>query len=230
MKKALGERHGYGHILGLLLSVELMAGGGPALGHTRDGDENGRQLRINVRVYNYAQISDQDLGRGEKEAARIFRKTGVEVLWWNCYPATTDIHFHANCTPPMGPLNLVLRIFPDFAVVQGHTDGKIMGVAVGNLASISFRLVREKAAAVRRAPSQLLGLVIAHELGHLLLGPDSHSKTGIMRSRWDREDFQGDPLVSFAFTPDQAQRIHTEVTKRVQEHAGVELATATASE
>ena len=33
----------------------------------------------------------------------------------------------------------------------------------------------------------ILGDVIAHEIGHLLLGTNSHSRTGIMCGRWDRE-------------------------------------------
>ena len=35
----------------------------------------------------------------------------------------------------------------------------------------------------------LLGYVIAHELGHLLLGP-GHAKQGVMRPSWERSDFK----------------------------------------
>ena len=33
----------------------------------------------------------------------------------------------------------------------------------------------------------LLGCVIAHEIGHLLLGLNSHSGSGIMQRRWERK-------------------------------------------
>jgi hypothetical protein len=34
----------------------------------------------------------------------------------------------------------------------------------------------------------LLGFVIAHELGHLLLGPHAHKGHGLMRPVWTRTD------------------------------------------
>ena len=37
-------------------------------------------------------------------------------------------------------------------------------------------------------PSAILGHAMAHELGHLLLGMNSHSPTGLMRAHWTSED------------------------------------------
>jgi hypothetical protein len=33
----------------------------------------------------------------------------------------------------------------------------------------------------------ILGSVIAHEIGHLLLGPNAHMESGIMQAQWTRE-------------------------------------------
>ena len=44
-----------------------------------------------------------------------------------------------------------------------------MGFALGNLASVSFRRVREEAAEFGVQPYDVLGPAIAHEIGHLLL-------------------------------------------------------------
>jgi hypothetical protein len=228
MMKTQGERYGYGVVLGLLLSVPLMAGGGSALGHPVGEDENGRTARINVRVYNYAQVPDRALEQGEKTAARVFRKAGIEVSWMNCNPAATDIELVANCTREMGPPYFAVRIVPRMAIVQGVTDGKTGGLAIGNLASVSFCRAAEEAAAGSIAPSELLGLVMAHELGHMLLGP-SHSESGIMQAHWTREDLQHGPHGGFEFTPRQAQLIRTEVGKRGQEQAAVDGVSTTAS-
>jgi hypothetical protein len=36
--------------------------------------------------------------------------------------------------------------------------------------------------------ASLLGDVAAHEIGHLLLGTNSHAENGIMRARWESEE------------------------------------------
>jgi len=36
----------------------------------------------------------------------------------------------------------------------------------------------------------LLGRAVAHEIGHLLMGTNQHSASGIMRARWSRCDLR----------------------------------------
>jgi hypothetical protein len=52
--------------------------------------------------------------------------------------------------------------------------------------------------------AEILGHVIAHEVGHLLLGTNSHSAVGVMRARWDREELEQASRGSLRFTPAQA--------------------------
>lgn len=51
----------------------------------------------------------------------------------------------------------------------------------------------------------ILGNVIAHELGHLLLGSNSHTPTGIMRARWDDKELRKAAMGDLLFTADQAE-------------------------
>jgi hypothetical protein len=53
----------------------------------------------------------------------------------------------------------------------------------------------------------ILGLVIAHELGHLLLGTNSHAAQGIMRANWKRQDLSLAGKGMLGFTEDQAQKM-----------------------
>jgi hypothetical protein len=50
----------------------------------------------------------------------------------------------------------------------------------------------------------VIGTVIAHELGHLLLGSQAHSSQGIMRPVWDARSLGGSGMGSFLFTHKQA--------------------------
>ena len=65
--------------------------------------------------------------------------------------------------------------------------------------------------------SRLLGLAIAHELGHVLLGSNSHSDLGLMRGRWNREDLEFMGLALPKFISNQAERIHADVQGRLKE-------------
>jgi hypothetical protein len=52
--------------------------------------------------------------------------------------------------------------------------------------------------------SQLLGHVMAHEMGHLLLPYGAHSVAGLMRPEWDRSQVQAANRGLLTFLPDQA--------------------------
>ena len=61
-----------------------------------------------------------------------------------------------------------------------------------------------------------LGNVMAHEIGHLLLGPKAHSPAGIMKAKWNQQELQPAALASLRFTPQQADVIQNEVFNRVR--------------
>src|SRR6185369_601492 len=62
----------------------------------------------------------------------------------------------------------------------------------------------------------LFGFVIAHELGHLLLGPHAHAGLGLMRPVWTRTDvLNGVAQGQFHFSAAEGERIR----RRLQCHA-----------
>ena len=62
----------------------------------------------------------------------------------------------------------------------------------------------------------ILGVVIAHEMGHLLLGPDCHSRYGIMRPNWHIEDLQDAFFGRQGFMPEQVRELHVNLLARTQ--------------
>jgi hypothetical protein len=65
----------------------------------------------------------------------------------------------------------------------------------------------------------VLGYVIAHELGHLVLGAESHFPSGIMSYPFDRREARLASQGLLRFTPSQASRIRemlqaTELVRR----------------
>jgi hypothetical protein len=211
-------------IFGFLLTFHS-----PTLAHDHGKKTGVVMSGINVSVYNYAQMPEQTLERTEKEVARILHEVGIEATWRNCNPALADTHPDGNCTQLATPTNLILRILPEIPVTPGVANDHTMGFAFGNFATVSFRWAQEEAAAVGAMPSEILTVAAAHELGHLLLGAESHAPRGIMRARFSREDFSRAPLGAFTFTPEQGEQMQAEVSRRVQEHGAQEVATAMAT-
>ena len=78
-----------------------------------------------------------------------------------------------------------------------------LGYAVFGTRTANILVDRVRATAISRRmpPAQLLGVVIAHELGHLLLPPSSDTSTGLMSSSMDLLRAR---LLAFRFTSEQA--------------------------
>ena len=61
---------------------------------------------------------------------------------------------------------------------------------------------------------QILGHGMAHEIGHVLLHHAAHSPAGLMRSQWDRTDFENMVGGNLHFTSKEAERVRAEVSRR----------------
>jgi hypothetical protein len=56
----------------------------------------------------------------------------------------------------------------------------------------------------------LLGHIAAHEIGHLLLGEDSHSPHGIMESCWGPKELDQMNKGALLFSDEEAERMRAE--------------------
>ncbi len=81
---------------------------------------------------------------------------------------------------------------------------------------VFFDLLRKAASEFQLNTSLVLGNIIAHELGHLLLGANAHSKWGLMRARWTREDLVAADRGELSFSNLERDRIHIAVIARYQ--------------
>ena len=154
---------------GFVLLATLLTFAPQALPEARSENHDELPPRINVRVHNYAQLSNEILTQAEVKAAEILGKAGIEITWTNCDPTRKDLGDAAECNQLQGPTNLGVGILPYFGVIPG-TDKETMGFALGNLASVSVRRVSEEAAEFGVQPYEVLGPAIAHELGHSCSG------------------------------------------------------------
>ena len=134
-------------------------------------------LTLALRVENYAGVSAEILGAAEEQAARIYHDIGVRTIW---------VHDGSTDPEPQTRHLGVLILSRDMAQRQigaGKLGDHVLGV--GNPDTGRAHIFADRIAAVaakkQRDVASVLGLVLAHEVGHMVLPPHSHSCTGIMR-------------------------------------------------
>ncbi len=181
--------------------------------------------RFQLLVFNFAGLSNEMLVRSMRETARIFRQGGVEMDWIHCPPYSSE--GPTQPTPcqfvrdvPQFQLRLLSAsadkiLIPDperhgFAL---FTDGGEPSSTVYVFADRATKFTENQKS--RRA--RVLGYLISHELGHLLLGLRGHSVAGIMHVPWRGEElkmvFQG----SMCFHPAETRRIRSRLRELADE-------------
>jgi hypothetical protein len=169
-------------------------------------DQNGPE--ITIFVYNTARVSLPDLSLAEQQASMIFRQTGIVTAWVNCSAASLK----GPCRPS-GPSQFILHI-----VAHGKTSSDaVFGVAflgtdgTGRYCDVFYDRIEKMHLGSGASPARLLGTVAAHEIGHLLLGSQSHSPVGVMSARWREEELRRVSMGSLRFTSEQASRMRARI-------------------
>lgn len=85
----------------------------------------------------------------------------------------------------------------------GTLDESGRGVMATVYAGATRRLAREAGMDTAR----LMGRVIAHEIGHLLLGTGRHTPRGLMRAGWNASDVRKNSDKEWRFSSRERERI-----------------------
>lgn len=155
-----------------------------------------------VRVDNVAGVLRDHLQFAEERASEIFRTIAVRIRWIDQDDATRE------------------GIRPTFTVIVAEADKTPAGpgpfadaLGEANPTTRRAHVFYDRLSAVSTGTSQtipgLLGDVIAHEVGHLLLPPPGHSLSGIMRPELATKSW-----AMRTFTAMQKQEIQTRLATR----------------
>jgi hypothetical protein len=174
---------------------------------------------IRIRVYDYARVSPAVLERAKASASEILEQAGIPLEWVECRIRPEDPLKDRACELPGTPLDLYLHILdPAMAKAAGGSGGRL-GFALlvegfDSTASVYFHRALELEKESRGSRAAILGAVMAHEIGHLLLDQSSHAANGIMRAQWDVQDLKRISEGRMWFTVEQASRIASQVAQR----------------
>ena len=170
-------------------------------------------LAIAIVLVDDVPVPEAALTRAKSEAARIYRSLGVTLIWSDTIVSSVR---------PQMSVKIVSTPFCAGLAIPGAlaikaADSRVLGVAPGHkerrdLAVWAFYERIEDAAKLLGLDSGLLlGHVIAHEMGHVLLPYDFHSEAGLMRAGWDKSQAANAVMGSADIQPgrvgaDSAQR------------------------
>ena len=172
------------------------------------------RVGITLRINNYAQFDRAVLTHSEDVATVIFGRAGVNVIWIDCSLYVAPIDKSPACRQPMSRAEFAVRIIDrswrQKSLAQFDGTGLALPCArdlVGCTVYVFYDPISQWAQDRDISASALLGHAIAHEVGHLLLGTDSHSRAGIMPGLWTHVDLRTMARTALEFTPEQSARI-----------------------
>ena len=179
-------------------------------------DKGSTNVRWVVSVFNDAEVDAVSLARGEGQAAKILRRAQVDLTFLECKHGGS-----ARCLQPDDG-HFSLRVVRRSQNLRSEAFGVAFldEVGHGTQADVFFDEVQRLSANTKVDVSELLGHVIAHELGHLILGSHAHSASGIMSPRWEASELNQLVKGNLLFNPEQGEVMQ----KRMRTMAAFEAA------
>ena len=158
--------------------------------------------QITVVVYNDAAIPERVIKSAKGTAGRIFRDAGVAIVWRD----------HSD--PATGATELFVRIVRRWLNLPGDDFGIafVGGDGRGVQADIFYSGIEQLTNDTSASAAQIMGHVMAHELGHLFLGMNSHSSLGIMQAHWTDQQLRLMSKGILKFDKRQAEAIGARLT------------------
>jgi len=180
---------------------------------------------IQVFVHGSTVVPAGVLIEARQEAARILREAGVETQWFDCSPSAASAQPEPACEVALLPSRVVVMIAARWkrhyyrvrggapALMEVLGEATCSGQSCNNDVTIYFQIVERRAQRSEARRVRLLGGAIAHEIGHVLLGPQ-HS-TGIMAADWAEKDVLRAPADKLLFSEADRGRLQQQVRARL---------------
>ncbi|HXH48487.1 MAG TPA: hypothetical protein VNM47_03865 [Terriglobia bacterium] len=196
----------YSRIVSVVLVAWLSTGPVGSIQAKSRKPEN--QIVIRVAVYNDATVEGAELHDAEHQAAALFAEAGVKIVWLDYSHKQRSV----RCQPENSGVDFLLRILLAFANTPLTSGTEAIGRSIIPLAtdgpapcgmsSVFYDRVMAFASPWATHSREILGDAIAHELGHLMLGPQ-HSQQGIMKAFWTFQDLDLARRGKLQFSPAQ---------------------------
>jgi len=176
---------------------------------------------LNILVFNYSSAPAVILIKATAETSQIFARSGIRLAWTYC-PLRPSAASQVACQSEPAPGEIRVR------VLGGHLNNTFRDSVFGFANAPTFATVYYDSAQLLVKTTTdsdstlpiVLGCLIAHEIGHLLLGESQHTAGGIMQARWDIHQIQQLMKGALQFTSEQAMRMQIDSRIRTRQVRG----------
>lgn len=159
--------------------------------------------QLSVFVYNDAHIPVRTLESAEVRVSDILGKAGLNIAYQNSLGLPASVRITENQPANMSPSIL--------GVTYLGADG------TGRYVDIFYPRIARLSAGSHTDLATLLGTVIAHELGHLLLGSNSHAAAGIMQLHWGPDELRKLQRGTLLFLPEEQSKMRARLLPKENE-------------
>jgi hypothetical protein len=173
---------------------------------------------VTLRIVDEARVDRRTLDIAHQEAAGILSRAGIRLMWLECSPGGGDWASRTPCQQESGSTEFWMRITTH---KPSRTAGDVLGYSElggdgpNNSGGVFYPAIQELADSFHLRTGEIMGAAMVHEVGHLILGEDAHSQTGIMFSHWGLEQFKLIGVGHLNFAPQQAKLLQREASRRL---------------
>ena len=173
-------------------------------------------LKLSMKVYDAAHVGSKTVERAEHLAGKILSTASVQSSWVagpveELGSLGMDFTAYAPkdcCAEPVSAI-VRLQILPRAPV---DIPPGALGLSLPCARSgVQVTIFADRVASVSETAGptfgRVLGYVMAHEMGHVLLQSDAHAAAGLMKGTWSKSDWQRAAASIISFSPAEAQRI-----------------------
>ena len=167
------------------------------------GNQQQERLRMTVVVQNLTDAPVSDLERAQMTAAGVYREIGIDLTWLDtaglerAMAGTRSGCVFANSV-------ILLNLVPPSPAQRIPHNALGVAASGSRLVRIALSRIADLAGSADVNSAVVLGYVIAHEIGHVFLPPNSHVASGLMRAQLDLQMAKQETLL---FSGQEGSRI-----------------------
>jgi hypothetical protein len=181
---------------------------------------------VQVQVYDYTGLSPAALHEFTSRTQAILASSGASLEVDACARG------NALCESRSGSSRqVVIRVVPDWGKNKTSANLEKLGMSVagqngGAYGTVFLKAAEEMASDANLPQTTVLAYAAAHEVGHLLLGAQAHTKRGLMKAIWAGDDFRAMAQNGVHFSPEQAHELADRFGSSHQAGSGANTAVA----
>jgi hypothetical protein len=182
----------------------------------------GLAVTIIIRSYNNFGVPAADFAAAREHASAIVQEAGVNIVWTDCWVGHgPNADEPARCQDPVGG-DVVLRLQKTNSTDKSRFVSmgfSLVGTpgAVPFLATVYVDRTESVARSAGVDARRVLGLAIAHEIGHVLLNNNSHGETGLMRADWSQHELRRRDAAAWTFPASEAAQVRSAAIARLHD-------------